>query len=106
MFGKMCDMMGKLNEMKKQVEETKARLASITVEGSSAQGMVKVKANGNREILDLEIHQELFHADRAEVQDMLVLAVNDALIKAKNTEESEMKGAASGMLPNIPGLGL
>ncbi len=103
MFG---DMMGKLGEMKKQVEATKARLATITVEGAAGRGMVKVKANGNREIKDIEINPELFHADREEVQDLLVLAVNDALSKAKNTEESEMKGAASGILPNIPGLGL
>lgn len=102
MFG---DMMGKLGEMKKQVEATKARLATITVEGTSGRGMVTVKANGNREIKDIEINPELFHADREEVQDLLVLAVNDALLKAKNTEESEMKGAASGILPNIPGLG-
>ncbi|MBL4625296.1 MAG: YbaB/EbfC family nucleoid-associated protein [Flavobacteriales bacterium] len=106
MFGKMGDMMGKLNEMKKQVEETKARLGNITVEGTSAKGMIKVIANGNREIKDIEINPELFHADRKEVQDLLVLAVNDALAKAKNTEEVEMKGAASGILPNIPGLGL
>lgn len=97
-------MMGKLNDMKQKVEETKARLSNITVEGRAANGAIKVIANGNREIKDVEISPELFHADREEVQDHLVLAINDALTKAKNTEESEMRGAASGILPNIPGL--
>lgn len=97
--------MGKLNEMKQKVEESKQRLAGITVEGKSASGQVKVIANGNREIKDIIIHQELFHADREEVQDLLVLAVNDALKNAQKVEEAEMGSTARGVLPNIPGMG-
>lgn len=102
MFG---DMMGKLNDMKKKVEETKERLSTISVEGKSANGQVRVVVNGNREVKDVVIHQELFHADREEVQDLLVLALNDALTKAKGIEEAEMASSAKGILPNIPGMG-
>lgn len=102
MFG---DMMSKLNDMKQKVEETKKRLGTISVEGKSANGAIKVIVNANREVKDIIINQEIFHSDREEVQDLLVLAVNDALSKAKNVEEAEMQGAAKGILPNIPGLG-
>mgnify|MGYP003331221899 CR=1 FL=1 len=97
--------MGKLNDMKAKVEESKQRLSGISVEGKSANGQVKVIVNGNREVKDIVIHQELFHADREEVQDLLVLAVNDALNNAKKVEEAELGSAAKGVLPNIPGLG-
>ena len=48
---------------------------------------------------------EVVREDAEELQDLLVLAVNDALKKAKKVEEEEMKGTAKGILPNMPGMG-
>ena len=44
-------------------------------------------------------------ADKEELADFLILALNDALKNAKNVHEAEMGAAAKDMMPNIPGMG-
>jgi DNA-binding protein YbaB len=48
-------MFGKLGEAKKMAEEMKIKLAAISVEGSAENGKIKVRANGNKEIISVEI---------------------------------------------------
>lgn len=96
-------MMGKLNEMKAKVEEAKARLDHITVEGEAYEGSVRVMVTGNREVKDITINDKLL-GDREQLQDMLVLAVNRALEKAEKVNEAEMQGTAKDFLP--PGFGV
>ena len=91
--------------MKEKAEEAKARLKTITVKGEAGNGAVTVIASGDREIKDIVIGDELADADREELQDLLVLAVNKALENAKNVEEAELKNSMGGLLPNLPGMG-
>ncbi|ATL46666.1 hypothetical protein COR50_05425 [Chitinophaga caeni] len=104
MFG---DLMGKLQGMQQKMQETKGRLANITVTGEAADGLVKVVANGNREIKSLEIDESLCSADRKEeLEDLMITALNRALKNAENVWETEMKGAAGGLFGGmgLPGL--
>ena len=101
MFG---DMMGKLQEMKQKMQESKKRLDLITVEGEAGNNAVKIRATGNRQIKSVEISAELFSADKEELEDLLVIALNRALEKAEKVNEAEMAGAAKGIMPNMPGL--
>lgn len=97
-------MMGKLQEMKQRVEETKKRLDTITIRGEAGDGAIIVIANGNREIKDIKINDELLNSDKEELTELLIVALNRALEQAEKINESEMQGAAKGFLPNIPGL--
>ena len=99
MFG---DMMGKLQEAQQKVEETKERLKTISMVEESSNGKVKVTITAAREIKDIQIDESLL-ADAEELSDNLVLTLNKALEKANAVNESEMQGAASGMM-NMPGL--
>ena len=99
MFG--SDMMGKLQEMKQQMDEIKTRLDTITVEGESGGGAVRVTVTGNRKIKNVEISDALRSADKEELEDMLIMALNDGLEKAEKVNEAEMQGAASGMMPGL-----
>ena len=103
MFG---DMMGKLQEMKQQVEETKKRLDSVYVSGEAQNGAVKVTATANRQIKSIEIADELMEEDKEQLEDLLIIALNKALENAENVNAAEMKGAAGGLLSGMPGLGL
>ena len=105
MFGKLGDMMSKVNEMKQKVEQAKERLNGITVQGKSPNNTVTITANGNREIVNVEIHQTPPELNTTELETELKTAINQALKHAKNVEESEMQSATKGLLPNIPGLG-
>jgi DNA-binding YbaB/EbfC family protein len=101
----MFDMMGKVNEMKKAVEEVKSRLDSVYVEGTAGENTIKVIMNGNRIVQDVKVDDRYLNNERkAELEELLTLAVNRASEKAQNTSESELKAAGAGILPNIPGL--
>jgi DNA-binding YbaB/EbfC family protein len=103
MLGDMQDMMAKLKEAQAKIEETKARLNTIMVDGESGGGAVIVTVTANREIKNLAIDDELLQ-DKEALEDYLILALNKALEKANSINESEMAAAAKGGLPDIPGL--
>ncbi|WP_041627495.1 YbaB/EbfC family nucleoid-associated protein [Owenweeksia hongkongensis] len=103
MFGKMGDMMGQLKDAQQKMEETKERLKSITMVEESNNGKIKVTISAAREIKDIHIDESLLQ-DTEELSDNLVLTLNKAMEKANNVNESEMQGAAAGMM-NMPGMG-
>lgn len=102
MFGKFGDMMGNIQDAKKQIEETKERLNHISIVEKSSNGMIEVEITASRKIKDLKIDQSLLQ-DSEELADHLILVLNKALEKAESVNEAEMKGAASGMM-NMPGM--
>jgi len=99
------DFMGKIQEAQKQMEETKKKLSSIFVDAEVEGGLVKVKADCNLRIVNLEISDHLFqNKDKSEIEDLIIVAVNKTIEKAKEKQEVEMSKVAQGMLPNLGGL--
>lgn len=104
----MVDM-GKILKQARQLQEKMAKLqeelASKTVEATTGGGMVKVVANGKREIQKIEISREVVNPDDVEMlQDLTLVAVNEALRKAEELATSEMGKIAGGLNLKIPGL--
>jgi len=78
-------------------------LADKTVETAAGGGMVKVVANGRQQILSIEIEKEVVDPDDVEMlQDLILAAVNDALVKSQEMVSEEMGKLTGGM--NIPGM--
>jgi DNA-binding YbaB/EbfC family protein len=102
MFGKFGDMMGKLQDMKQRVELIKEKLESTVLEVEAAGGDIKIKINGNRKVLSVQIATALQHGNKEELEEQLTVAMNRAIQKADVENESQMKEAASGILP--PGM--
>jgi nucleoid-associated protein EbfC len=101
----MFDLMGKMKEAQKQMEETKQRLSDIIVEGLVEGGAIKVKANCNLQVTNIEVSDDLLKVEnKAVLEDLLIVAINKAIQKAKETQEVEMSKVAQGMLPNLGGL--
>jgi len=94
MFG---DMMGKLQEMQRAVEQSKQKLDTISVFGES--GYVKVEVSGNRRVMQVLINQEL--SDKEELEDLLIIALNKALEQADKVNEAEMASSARGLIPGL-----
>ena len=90
------DQLKQLQELKSKMDDVKSRLDTITV--SEENSYVKVIVNGNRKVTDIQIRQAI---SNDELSDHLVNVLNEALTKADNVMQSEMKG----VMPNIPGLG-
>jgi DNA-binding YbaB/EbfC family protein len=103
MFGDMQGMMAKLKEAQAKIEETKARLNTVMVDGESGNGDVIVTITANREIKNIAIDDELLK-DKEALEDYLIIALNKAIEKANQINESEMAAAAKDGLPDIPGM--
>ncbi|RLD60201.1 MAG: hypothetical protein DRJ05_05110 [Bacteroidetes bacterium] len=99
------DMFAKLHEAREKIEESKKKLNEIIVEVELEDGAVKVKANANKFIQNIEISEGfLKNTDKKSLEDLLLLAVNSALGEAAKKGEIEMKKITKDMLPNFPGL--
>ncbi len=96
-LNKMGEM---ISQMKEKVEAYEEEVASKSYEAKAGGGMVSVKINGNCEILDISIDDELL-SDKQSLQILLISAVNDAINLAN---EEKKKGAAQAF--GLGGLGL
>lgn len=103
MFGDMMNMMGKLKETQKKVEETKKRLDSVLIDESSNDKKLKITLTANRAIKSIVIDDELLN-DKEQLEDYLILTLNKAIEKATNVNEAELAAVAKEGMPNIPGM--
>lgn len=98
-------MFDKLLEARQRAEEIKKRLDSITVIGEAEGGLIKVTATANKDVTNVSIDQVfLANADKEELEELLAVAVNNALKQAENISQTEMQGAAKDMLGGLGGL--
>jgi DNA-binding YbaB/EbfC family protein len=98
MFG---DLFGNVQQ---QQEEMRRKLAGIIVEEVSGDGAITIKANANREIIDIAINKEKLDWDDTEqLQDLLLAAINRVLEKAQVKEQAEANKMIQDLLP--PGMG-
>jgi len=96
-------LMQQAQQMQQEMTKAQAELANETVEASAGGGMVKVKANGALEILEIKISAEAIDPDDPELlADMVLAAVNEALRSAQKLVETKLGGAMGG----LQGLGL
>ena len=105
----MADMFGKLNEMQQKVQDAQNELENVVVDAEAGGGMVKVKANGKRQILNISLDDDVIDGDDKEMlEDLVVAGVNKALDKAEEAGKEKMQEAYQGMIPGggIPGLDL
>ncbi len=99
----MGNMMKQAQKLQSKMLKLQEEMAEKTVEASSGGGMVKVVANGRHQILSIQIDKEVVDPDDLEMlQDLILAAVNEALLKSQEMVTGEMSKLTGGM--NIPGL--
>ena len=99
----MNGMMKQVQKMQEEMTALQTELEEREYEVSAGGGMVKVKINGKREILHIDIQPDIVDPDDIEtLADVVTAAVNEAVKKVDSTSESEMQKITGGL--NIPGL--
>ncbi len=90
-------------KMQEEMEKVQAEIEEKTVEATAGGGMVTVTANGKKEILSLKINPEAVDPEDVEtLEDLVIVAVNDAIKKAEDMMAEGMSAITGGI--NIPGL--
>lgn len=101
--GGMQQLMRQANQMQSRMKKAQEELATREFAGSSGGGAVKVIALGNNTLKSVEIQPDVITAgDKDMLQDLILTAVNDALVLAKNTSEQEMAKITGGF--SLPGM--
>lgn len=115
-IGAMMSLLNNKGKMQEEMAKLQESIARITAEGSAGGGMVTVKVNGKLELLSCRISEELYkQTDREMLEDLVVVASNQALDKARKLlaeETSKMAanmglpaGMLGGLAGGIPGIG-
>ena len=87
----MNAMLRQAQKMQEDMEALQADLDAREYETSAGGGVVNVKINGKREILAIDIQPEIVDPDDIEtLSDILVAAVNEAIKRVDDTNNTEM----------------
>ncbi|MDB5135770.1 MAG: YbaB/EbfC family nucleoid-associated protein [Mucilaginibacter sp.] len=98
-------MFDKLFEAQQKAGEVKKRLDGITVSGTAEGGKITVIANGNKVIQSINIDDDFYKdADKEELEELLVVAVNKAMGQADNISQSEMAALTKDMFGGLGGM--
>ena len=90
-------------KMQEQMEQIQAEIEEKTVEAVAGGGMVTVVATGKKEITEIKIKPEVVDPEDIEtLEDLVMVAVNDAIKKADDMMNDAMSAITGGL--NIPGL--
>jgi len=107
MKGGMQAMLKQVQKMQAEMQRVQGELGNKTVSEEAGGGMIKATANGNKEIISVEIDPQVINKGEKEIlEDLVVAAVNKALQSANKMAEEELAKVTKGMIPpgmNIPG---
>jgi nucleoid-associated protein EbfC len=93
-----------LSRLRQVQEDLQRQVNSVAVEASAGGGMVTVKMNGQKQVLDVKIEPDVFASkDQEMLQDLFRAAVNEASRRVDEELANQMKSLASG-LPGLSGL--
>jgi len=89
--GGMGNIMKQAQMMQANLQKAQAELASIDVQGSASNGLIKIVMSCKHEVKKIDIDPSILE-DKEMLEDMLVVALKDTLQKIEATTSSKMGG--------------
>ena len=97
-FSKILD---KAKELEKKMKESQEMIKKIEVEGESGGDLVKVKLNGEGEMISIYISDKLLKEEKNIIEDLIKAAHNNAKSSLKSKTNEEISKSTGGF--GIPG---
>ncbi len=98
----MNQMIRQAQKMQEDMAALQADLDAREYDITAGGGVVKLKINGQKEVLSLELSPEIVDPDDTEtLSDIIIAAVNEAIKKVENTNAAEMQKITGGL--GLPG---
>jgi len=102
-MGNMQNMMKQMQKMQRKMAEAQEKLGEERVEASAGGGLVTVVMSGHKEVIEVKLSEEVVDPEDIEtLQDLIVIATNEAIKKVDELTNKTMGQFTKGM--NIPGL--
>ena len=91
-------LMQQAQAVQKQLEKANEQINATEFEGSASNGLVKVVVNGENKVLSVSIDPSISNPEDVEmIEDLVMIAVNDAIAKADNLKKERFGSMASAM---------
>ena len=100
--GGMGGMYKKAQQMQKKMAEIQEELEAMEVEGESGGGAVKVTMSGKKQVISVSVEQEILSEDKEMLEDLILVATNQALDKVDAISKDKLGSLTGGM--SMPGL--
>lgn len=95
------DLINKLQDLKRQSEDSKARLSEMEITEDAGNGLIRLSMNGNRELKSLEINADLSQFDKEDLEDLISVAFNRALQRVNDLNEKEVMSSAQSLFSGM-----
>lgn len=97
-MGNMREMMKAAQKMQERMVKMQEELAERTVEATAGGGMVKAVVTGGKMLKELNISPDAVDPDDTEMlQDLIIVAVNEAMRKSEEMVNAEMGKLTAGL---------
>lgn len=105
MSGGFGNLMRQVQQMQKKMGQIQDELNDKIVEGEAGQGKVKATVTGGLSVKSISISKDAIDPDDTGLlEDLVMVAVNDAIAKAKKMKEDEMGKLTAGLPVNMRGM--
>jgi DNA-binding YbaB/EbfC family protein len=94
--------MRQAQKMQEKMAKIQEELANERIEHSTGGGMVKCVVNGQGEVLSISIDPEALSEGHEMLEDMILMAVREALVKSADLQSQRMSAITGGI--HIPGI--
>ncbi len=101
-IGGQANMLQQFQRVQQQMEEAQNQLSEETVSATAGGGAVKVVMTGDQHCVGVEIDPKLLEDPDVEMlQDLILLAVNNALDQTRELQANRL-GPLAGGIPGLP----
>src|SRR5205814_3342857 len=90
-------LMKQAQQMQENMRKAQEELAKTEVEGQSGAGLVKVTITCKFAVKKVAIDPSLMSEDKDMVEDLVMAAMNDAVVKAEAVTQAKMAGFTAGL---------
>ncbi len=91
------NLINKLQELKRQSDESKERLEALLITEESGNGLVRITMNGNRVLKSVEINADHTSMEKEDLEDLLCVAFNRTLDQVNSMNEKEAMTSAQSL---------
>lgn len=96
-------MLRQAQAMQKNMNKISEQLSNTVYEGQASNGLVKVSVKGDYQVQNITLDPSIIDVNEKEMlEDLIVIALNDALTKIKKDSDNQMSSVTGGL--KIPGL--
>lgn len=100
--GGMVGMMKKAQQIQDNMQQAKEEIEQLKATGTAGNSGVEITLNGSYIVSNIKIHDKLMN-DKEMLEDMLLIAINNASKQIKEISDEKIKSATGGVsIPNMP----